>query len=114
MRFLFLLHGDEGAERALSREEMRRIVAQHMTFAAGLRERGQHVAGEALQPSETRLVVRPGDPLVVTDGPFATTKEVVGGFYLVDCADTAEAVELARHVPQSPGLVVEVVPVAET
>jgi hypothetical protein len=113
MRFLFLLHGDEEAERALPREQLIGIVEQHLVFAAGLRERGQHVAGEALQGSGTRFVVKPGDPPVVTDGPFATTKEVVGGFYVVECADRDEAVALASQVPPSPGLVVEVVPVAD-
>ncbi len=113
MRYVFLLHGAEAAEAALPREERMAIVQQHLAFADRLRERGRYVAGEALHGGDARLVVRPGEPPVVTDGPFAATKEVVGGFYLVDCADRDEAIELAKQVPPSPGLAVEVVPVVE-
>jgi hypothetical protein len=113
MRFLLLLHGDEGAEAALSREERMAIVERHVAFGAALRDRGRHVAGEALHGSDARVFVRPGDPPLVTDGPFATTKEVVGGFYVVECADRDEAIELAKQVPPSPGLAVEVIPVVE-
>jgi hypothetical protein len=49
----------------------------------------------------------------VTDGPFAETKEAVGGFYVIDCASRDEAIELAGRVPQSPGVAVEVLGIAE-
>jgi hypothetical protein len=52
--------------------------------------------------------VRPGEHPLVTDGPFAETKEAVGGFYVIDCASREEAIELAGHVPCSPGAAVEV------
>ena len=113
MRFLLLLHGDEEAERALPPEQMREIVQQHIAFATGLRERGQHVLGEALAGSDAVFTVRPGDPPTVTDGPHAATKEALGGFYVVDCADREEALELAAQVPLSPGLIVEVLAVAD-
>lgn len=113
MRFLFLIHGDEEAERALPPEQMREIVERHVAFAAGLRERGQHVLGEALAGSDGAFVVRPGDPPVVTDGPHAATKEALGGFYVVDCADRDEAVKLAAQVPRSPGSFVEVLTTVE-
>jgi len=66
------------------------------------------VLGEALAGTQTAAVVRPGDPPLVTDGPFAETKEGLGGFYVVDCASRDEALELAAQVPQSPGVAVEV------
>jgi hypothetical protein len=112
MRYLFLLHGDEDGERQLGPEARRAIVDEHIAFAAGLRERGQHVLGEALA-GEGAAVVRPGDPPVITDGPYATTKEAIGGFYVVDCASREEALALAARVPRSPGLVVEVLQVAD-
>jgi hypothetical protein len=113
MRFLFLIHGDGEAEAALTSDERRAIVAEHMAYAAMLRERGAHVAGEALEGPASAAVVRPGPTPVVTDGPFAATKEAVGGFYLVDCASREEALELAGRVPVSPGVAVEVLPVVE-
>lgn len=111
MRFLFLIHGDREAEAALTPDERRAIVGEHIAYAAMLRERGAHVLGEAL--SGEAAVVRPGDEPIVTDGPFAETKEGVGGFYVVQCASRDEALELAGSVPRSPGVAVEVLPIAE-
>jgi hypothetical protein len=113
MRFLFLLHGDEEAEAALSVEERRAIVEQHIAYARMLRERGTYVHGEALEDSSSAAVVRPGGEPLVMDGPFAETKEAVGGFYVVECESRQEALSLAAQVPASPGLAVEVLTVAE-
>ena len=111
MRFLFLVHGDREAEAALTADERGAIVAEHMRYGAMLRERGVHVLGEAL--SGEAAVVRPGEKPLVTDGPFAETKEAVGGFYVVDCESRDEALELAGNVPLSPGVTVEVLTIAD-
>jgi hypothetical protein len=113
MRFLFLIHGDREAEAALTADERRAIVAEHIAFVTMLRERGAYVLGEALADPSTAAVVRPGEKPLVTDGPFAETKEAVGGFYVVECASREEAVELATHIPRSPGVAVEVLTIAE-
>ena len=111
MRFLFLIHGDSDAERSMSDDERHAIVGAHMAYADMLRERGVHVLGEAL--TGDAAIVRPGATPLVTDGPFAETKEAVGGFYVIDCASRDEAVELAGRVPRSPGVAVEVLGIAE-
>jgi hypothetical protein len=111
MRFLFLIHGDRDAEAAMTPDERRAIVGEHIAYASMLRERGVYVLGEAL--SGDAVTVRPGEKPLVTDGPFAETKEAVGGFYVVDCAGSAEAIELAGRVPRSPGVAVEVLGIAE-
>jgi hypothetical protein len=111
MRFLFLIHGDSDAEAALTPDERRAIVTEHIAYASMLRERGAHVLGEAL--SGEAAVVRPGERPLVTDGPFAETKEVLGGFYVVECASRDEALEFAAAVPQSPGAAVEVLTIAD-
>ena len=111
MRFLFLIHGDSDAEAAMTADERRAIVGEHMRYGAMLRERGAHVLGEAL--SGEAAVVRPGERPLVTDGPFAETKEGVGGFYVVECASRDEALELAGKVPLSPSVAVEVLTIAE-
>ena len=67
------------------------------------------LGGDALEPSATAATIRRGK---ATDGPFIETKEQLGGYYVVECADRAEAIELARGVPESPGMVVEVRPLA--
>lgn len=113
MRFLFLVHGDEAAEAAMTPDERRAIVAEHMAYADMLRERGAYVHGEALDDPSTAVVVRPGQSPLVIDGPFAETKEAVGGFYVVDCESREEAIELAARVPQSPGVAVEVLAIAD-
>jgi hypothetical protein len=113
MRFLFLIHGDGEAEAALSSDERRAIVAEHIAYASMLRERGAYVHGEALAGADRAAVVRPGQRPLVTDGPFAETNEAVGGFYVVECSSRDEALELAGRVPESPGAAVEVLPIAE-
>ena len=111
MRYLFLIHGDGDAEATLSPDERRAIVDEHIAYRTMLRERGVHVLGEAL--AGDAAVVRPGETPLFTDGPFAETKEGVGGFYVVDCASREEAIELASRVPRSPGIAVEVLTIAD-
>jgi hypothetical protein len=113
MRFLFLIHDDRDAEAALTPEERRTIVGEHIAYGAMLRERGAHVLGEALDDPSTTIVVRPGESPLVTDGPFADTKEAIGGLYVIECASREEAIELAGLVPQSPGVAVEVLTIVD-
>jgi hypothetical protein len=89
------------------------IVDEHISLSSMLRESGRLLAGEALAGPEGAAVVRPGQATPVTDGRFTETKEAVGGFYLIRCESRDEALELAARAPRSPGLVVEVLPVAE-
>ncbi len=115
MRFLLLLHGDEPAERALSDDERRAILAAHGVYASRLQAAGVLVGGEPLEPSERSATVRiggPGGRPIVSDGPYAETKEQLGGYYILDCPDRAAALRYAQEVPPSPGLVVEVRPIA--
>jgi hypothetical protein len=111
VRYLLLLYGDATAEAALTSDERSTIVDAHRRLGAELRERGALIEAEALAaPAAT---VRMGDGrATVTDGPFAETKEQLGSFYLVECADLDEAIALATRIPESPGLAVEVVPIA--
>ena len=110
MRFLLLLHGDEAAEEALSPAERRAIVDEHIAFSRELRDAGQMLGGEALGSSrEGKIVSKRG----VTDGPFAETKEQLGGFYLVETGSLDDAVEIAKRIPESPGMAVEVRPIPE-
>jgi hypothetical protein len=111
MRFLFLIHGDDDAEAAMTPGERRAIVAEHMAYGAMLRERGAYVLGEAL--TGEAATVTPGEKPIVSDGPFADTKEAIGGVYVVDCASRDEAIELAARIPQSPGVAVEVLTIAD-
>jgi hypothetical protein len=115
MRYLLLLYGDEEAERSMTADERRTIVDQHIALGQRLREAGAVVASEALGDSSDAKVLRwDGERSFVTDGPFAETKEQLGGFYLLECADIGEALGWAEQVPQGPGLVAEIRPVVPT
>jgi hypothetical protein len=107
MRFVILLYGDEAAEMALPEAELHEIVVQHGALARRLAAEGKLVAGEGLKPTQTATTVRDG---VVSDGPFADAREQLGGLYIVECADLDEALAIAKLVPPSPGLAVEVRP----
>lgn len=110
MRFLLLLYGDEVAEAALPAAERRRIVTEHEEFGDELRDADAQVFGAALDESRSVRVVRDG---VVTNGPFAETREQIGGIYVISCASMDEAVGYAQKVPRSPGLAVEVRPILD-
>ena len=114
-RYLLLLHGDESSEDKLSAGEKRTIVEQHLALIRELSAAGKLVASEALHHSSRTKLVRPDGRGggTVTDGPFAETKEVVGGFYLLECEGDDEALRWARRMPVGAGLVVEVRPVAD-
>ena len=106
MRYLFLLWGDEAAELALPGAERQAIVESHMAFSRTIRDEGRTVTGEPLGPSRNGLVVRRNGS--VTDGPYLETKEQLGGFYVIECRDGADATAVAGRIPSSPGLTIEI------
>jgi len=121
MKYLLLLNNDARqweAWRGLSPEEAERLRAEEMprwTAAMGwMAEQGIEVTGLELEdPSEGRVVrVRDGRA-VVTDGPFAETKEVLGGYFLADCKDLDQAIELAQRIPLADKGSVEIRPLVE-
>ena len=114
MRYLLLLYDDTAAINALSPEERRALVDDHIAFSRRLRERGAMVHGDPLDDPATARTIRfgNGEPLV-SDGPFLEAKEGLGGFYVIDVGSADEAVDLAAQVPRSPGLVVELRPIPE-
>jgi hypothetical protein len=118
LRYLLLLYGDPAAEAAAGADARAAMVEDHRRYGTMLRERGAMVIGEALEgPQETRTLRFDGDgvaPPIVTDGPFLEAKEVLGGLYVLECMSPDEALELAKQVPRSPGLVAELSPIAGT
>jgi hypothetical protein len=114
MKFILLINGSEQAEARRTEAEVKQIVGQHMKVAQDLRAAGKMVHAERLRPQAeaTRVRTKAGQPQL-TDGPFAETKEVVGGFYLIDCASKAEAVEWASKLPVREEGFIEVRPVWE-
>jgi hypothetical protein len=114
MKFILLIHGSEEGEARRTEAEMKQILGGHMKVAQDLRASGKMVAAERLRPQAeaTRVRTKAGQPQL-TDGPFAETKEVIGGFYMIDCASKAEAVEWASKLPVGEYGFIEVRPVWE-
>jgi hypothetical protein len=98
MRYALLIFGDESAKGQASKDEMDAVMAAHNVF--GERYKDQLLGGEALldTSSATTVRVRNGK-MLTTDGPFAETKEQLGGFYLVKCNDLDEALQIAANLP---------------
>ena len=113
MRYLLLIYTAEPTE-AMSDETMGSEQAAYGAFTAWTREKGILEAGEALAPTATATTVRVRDGrTITTDGPFAETKEQLGGFYLVDCRDIDEAIDAAARIPGATHGSVEVRPIWE-
>lgn len=114
MKYLLMVCNEEKAWDALPAADQERVIGEHLAFAEDLRRRGQYLAGEALQPVATATTVRvQRGKLVTTDGPFAETKEQLGGFYLVEARDLNEAIQLAGRIPMPGFGCVEVRPVLD-
>jgi hypothetical protein len=101
MRYMLTIVGEEGGWEDISPEDMKAGMQAWFTYTEELKAAGAFVAGEGLQESATATTVRASDDggRVVTDGPFAETKEQLGGFYLVEVNDLDEAIEWAKKVP---------------
>jgi hypothetical protein len=116
VRYLLLIYSDLEAYAKLSDEDNKRIMDDYWAYTDEVRKSGELQGGEALQGPETAttVTVKDGDTLT-TDGPFAETKEVLGGYFLVDVPDLDRAIELAVKIPDaSLGLgKVEVRPIME-
>lgn len=92
--------------------EWQRTMGEYNAYTAMLQDRGAYKAGEALEPVSTATTIRIQDgELVMTDGPFAETKEQLAGFYLIEAADLNEAIQIASKIPPAREGSVEVRPV---
>jgi hypothetical protein len=100
MQYMLLIYDDEQLWSKMSDEERGSIMGEYFAFTQDLRDKGAMVSGAPLQPTPTATAVRvrEGEQLV-TDGPFAETKEQLGGYYIVECANLDEAIEAAGKVP---------------
>jgi hypothetical protein len=112
MRVMVIIKATKDTEAGVMPSE--KLLAEMGKFNEELVNAGVMLAGDGLHPSSKgKRVTFSGSKRTVSDGPFAETKEAVGGFYVVDVADRDEAIRLAGQVPASPGLAVEVLAIAE-
>jgi hypothetical protein len=114
MKYLCLIYYDEAKAAALPEAEYLRISGEALAYGEELSDRGQFVASEALQPTDTATTVRlRNGKVAVTDGPFAETKEQLGGFFLIEARDLNEAIRVASKIPPLRLGCIEVRPVKE-
>ena len=114
MKYMLALFGDESRWAERTPEEIAGAMKQWDAFTQEAIEAGVHVGGEGLQPSATAttIQIQESGEHIVSDGPFAETKEQLGGYYLLDCEDLDDAIAWAKKIPM-PGGTVEVRPVMD-
>ena len=111
MKYLLLVYLDE---KAMSDTEREHCYVESTQLVEELREKGQCLAASPLHPVATATSVRVrGGKRIVTDGPFAETREQLGGFYLVDVSDLDEAIGIAARIPPARKGTIEIRPVLE-
>jgi hypothetical protein len=114
MKFMFLIYHDEKTLDALPDGEMQALVDAALGYDEELRRSGHYIVSNALQRARTGRTVRVrGGKATTTDGPFAETKEQLGGFFLIEARDIDEACAIASRFPPARLGTVEVRPVQE-
>ncbi|MGZ8398863.1 MAG: YciI family protein [Gemmatimonadales bacterium] len=114
MRYLCLIYEDEKAWESKPQAELEAIMGEYFAFTEGIKGNGKLVAGEALQPTPTATTVRVRNGKIsTTDGPYAETKEQLGGFYLIDAKDLNDAIQVASKIPGARDGAIEVRPVID-
>ena len=114
MKYLCLIYDEEKRLSARTQSESDAFTAEYFAFTEGIRKSGHYVGGEALQPVQTATTVRIRNGKVsTTDGPFAETKEQLGGFYLINARDLNDAIQVASKIPSARLGSVEVRPIME-
>lgn len=112
MQYLLLIYEREADWNAMNEKEKGTIFQEYMAFTQGIMKSGHHRAGDALQPISTATTVRVRNgKTVTTDGPFAETREQLGGYYLVEAKDLDEAISIAARIPSARHGSVEVRPI---
>ena len=112
MKYLCLIYENEKGWEQLPKEQADAVMGEYFAFTDGIKQSGQYVAGDALHPTQTATTVRVrnGDQLV-TDGPYAETKEALGGLFILEAESIDDACRLAAEIPAAERGAIEVRPV---
>ena len=114
MKYLCLIYDEEKTLASMSEAEMNALMGEFFSFTDSIRKSGHYLGGEALQPTHTATTVRVRDgKTMTTDGPFAETKEQLGGYYLINAKDLNEAIQIASRIPSARLGTIEVRPIQE-
>jgi hypothetical protein len=114
VKYALLIYSDDSGWDAVSEQEQRETYEKYAAFSQEAIERGMMRGGDELNSASTATTVRVRDgETLLTDGPFAETKEQLGGFYLLECTDVDQAIEMAAKIPGAATGAIEVRPVIE-
>ena len=114
MKYLCLIYDEEKKLGSMSKTESEAFMGEYFAFTDGIRKSGHYLGGNALQPVQTATTVRIRNGKVsATDGPFAETKEQLGGYYLINATDLNEAIQVASRIPSARLGSIEVRPIME-
>jgi hypothetical protein len=114
MKYLCLIYDEEKKLEAMPKSESDAFMGEYFAFTEGIRKSGHYVAGEALHPVQSATTVRiRNGKMSTTDGPFAETKEQLGGFYLIEARDLNDALQVASKIPSARLGSIEVRPVVD-
>jgi hypothetical protein len=114
MKYLCLIYSDESQYPRMSPQDLGAMMGEYMAFGADIQKSGNYIGGNRLQPTQTATTVRiRNGKMSTTDGPFAETKEQLGGYYLVEAKDLNDAIQIASRIPGARHGSVEVRPIAE-
>ncbi len=114
MQYLLLIYEAESEWNAISEAEKQKIYREYGELSKDLQKNGNYKGGHQLQPVSTATTVRERNgKKSVIDGPFAETKEQLGGFYLLECKDLDEAIQWAARIPHAAQACVEIRPVID-
>lgn len=113
MKYMLLIYDEERAWAGMSSDEQGKMMTEYRQLSADLKASGHYIAGSQLQPvsSATTVRIRNGKRMI-TDGPFAETREQLGGYYLVEARDLDEAIAIGARIPSARVGTVEVRPLA--
>jgi len=115
MKYILLIHDDPTAWAKLSEKERGEVMTEYGRFTQEIKSNGHYVGGGQLQPTTTATSVRVRDgKRLVTNGPFAETREQLGGYYLIDVPNLDQAIAIAARVPSARLGTVEIRPIVET
>jgi hypothetical protein len=114
MKYMLLIFDEEKAWATMSQPEQQRIMGEYRTLIEDLKTKGQYVSGSQLQPVSTATSVRVrNNKRLLTDGPFAETREQLGGYFLIEAKNLDEALSVAERVPSARMGTIEVRPLVE-
>jgi hypothetical protein len=114
MQYLLLIYRSEAEGAKMSPADLTALYGEYFKFIQEIRDSGNYLGGNPLKPTSTATTVRVRDAKrVVTDGPFAETKEQLGGYYLVEAKDLDQAISIAARIPGARHGSIEVRPIME-